>query len=133
MVTDETFFAWLDGELDPAEAARVEAEVAADPQLAAVAAGHRAMQSRLKGAFGTLLDAPVPEPILAAIRNPPGADVIDLAEARTRGELRRWPSVAQWGSMAATLVVGVLVGTALPHERGAGPVEVQGGRMYAAA
>jgi hypothetical protein len=133
MVSDETFFAWLDGELDPSEAARVEAEVAADPHLAAMAAEHRAMQSRLRGAFDTLLDAPVPEAMLAAIRNPPRADVIDLAEAKRRREQRYWRPVAQWGSIAATLVIGVLVGTALPHQRESGPVDVQGGKLYAAA
>jgi hypothetical protein len=133
MVSDETFFAWLDGELDPAEAVRVEAEVAADPRLSAIAAENRAMQSRVKAAFDTLLDAPVPPSLLAAVRNPPGADVIDLAEARKRRERPRWPSVAQWGSMAATLAIGVLLGTAIPRHRNAGSVEVQGGKMYAAA
>ena len=38
MVKDETFFAWLDGELDAEEAARVEAEVAGDPKLRELAA-----------------------------------------------------------------------------------------------
>jgi anti-sigma factor RsiW len=47
MVTDETFFAWLDGELHGDEAAKVSAEVAADPALAAKAEQHRAMQQRL--------------------------------------------------------------------------------------
>ena len=31
---DEKFFAWLDGELDPAEAAEMQKRVAADPELA---------------------------------------------------------------------------------------------------
>lgn len=132
-MSDETFFAWLDGELDPAEAARVEAAVAADPRLAAMAAEHRTMQSKLKVAFGTLLDAPVPNSILAAVNNPPRADVIDIGHARKQREARRWPAVAQWGSMAATLVVGILVGTALPHRSDTGPVEVQGDKIYAAA
>ena len=44
MVTDETFFAWLDGELDGEEAKRVVAEVDADPALAEKAEQHRALQ-----------------------------------------------------------------------------------------
>ena len=64
MVSDETFFAWLDGELNAAEAARVAAEVAADRRLSAMAEEHRAMQARLKGAFDPVLDAPLPEPLL---------------------------------------------------------------------
>lgn len=133
MVNDETFFAWLDGELDAVEAARVEAEVAADPHLAAIAAEHRAMQSRLKGAFDTLLDEPVPAAFGAVVRNPRPTDVIDFAEAKKRREPPQWSSVAQWGSIAATLVIGVLVGTAIPRQHEGGPVEVQSGELFAAA
>jgi len=133
MVSDERFFAWLDGELEPEDAARVETDVAADPRLSAMAAEHRAMQAQLKGAFDSLLDAPVSGSILAAVRNPPQADVVDFAQAKARREPRRWPSTAQWGAMAATLAIGILLGTVVPHERGAGPVEVQGGKLYAAS
>ena len=48
MVEDEKFFAWLDGELSPEEAARVEAEVSADPRLSRLANEHRAMTSGLR-------------------------------------------------------------------------------------
>jgi hypothetical protein len=133
MVSDETFFAWLDGELDTAEAARIEAEVASDPRLCAMAAKHRAMQARLKAAFDTLLDAPLPEPLLAATRNPPAAEIVDFAEAKRAREARRWGSVPQWGAMAATLAVGVFVGTMVPRQDQTGPVAVQGSRLYAAA
>jgi hypothetical protein len=133
MVSEETFFAWLDGELDPAEAARIEAAVAADPHLAAKAAEHRSMQSKLNAAFGTLVDAPVPDSILASLRNPPAAEVVDFTEAKKRRTARRWPSAAQWGSMAATLALGIFVGTALPDQRDAGPVSVHGGKIYTAA
>jgi hypothetical protein len=35
--------------------------------------------------------------------------------------------------MAATLAVGVLIGTLTPQGRGTAPVEVQGGKLYAAS
>jgi hypothetical protein len=132
MVNDETFFAWLDGELDAQEAARVAAEVAADPRLSAMAKEHRSMQARLRGAFDPLLDEPVPDRLLAAVRSPAPADVIDFGEAKKRRE-RYWPSAPQWGAMAATLAIGVLIGTIVPHQRESAPVEVQGGKMYAAS
>jgi hypothetical protein len=132
MVSDETFFAWLDGELDAAEASLVEAEVAADPRLSALAAEHRQMQATLKGAFDTVVDAPLADHLLAAARTSP-AQVIDFAEARKRREPAVRPPVRQWAAMAATLAVGVLIGTLAPHARQASPVEVQGGKMYAAA
>lgn len=132
-MSDETFFAWLDGELEPAEAARVEAAVAADPRLSAIADEHRKMQSSIRGTFDTLLETPVPDSILAAVRNSPTAEVLDFTQAKKRRELRRWTSAAQWGSMAATLAVGIVVGTAFPHQHDASPVEVHGGKIYAAA
>jgi hypothetical protein len=131
-VNDETFFAWLDGELDADEAARVEMEVAADPRLSAMAAEHRAMQTKLKGAFDTVIHTPMPERIAAAARTPPQAQVIDFAEAKERRG-RAWPSVAQWSAMAATLAIGVLIGALTPHARQVSPVQVQGGKIYAAA
>lgn len=133
MVSDETFFAWLDGELEAAEAARVEAAVAADPRLSAMADEHRKMQSSLSSAFDSLIEAPVPESMLAAVHNAPTVEVVDFTQAKKRRQMRRWPSVAQWTSMAATLAVGIVVGTAIPHQRDASPVEVQGGKIYAAA
>ena len=51
MTGDEKFFAWLDGELEGAEAAEMAARVEADPQLSALAEQHRA---RLAG-FGGLV------------------------------------------------------------------------------
>jgi hypothetical protein len=128
---DDKFFAWLDGELSGDEAAAMEARVAADPELSHLAEQHRAMQAQLKGTFDTVAEAPVPERLRAAVR-PQQAGVIDFGAAARGREARRWGSLPQWTAMAATLAVGILVGTAIqPHTNG--PVEVQGGRMYAAA
>ena len=131
MVTDELFFAWLDGELDPQEADRVAAEVAADDKLAERAKQHRAMQARLKGPFDGLLDAPMPEPLLAAVRKPE-PEVVDFAAAQRSREARRWAPLPQWAAVAATLAVGIFVGTMVPQRSNA-PVAVQGGKVYAAA
>ena len=46
MTDEEEFFAWLDGELDGAAAAKVAARVAADPALAEEARLHRALGQR---------------------------------------------------------------------------------------
>lgn len=101
IMDDEHFFAWLDGELDPEAAAKVAAEVAADPDLQAKADAHRAMQARLRSAF---------EPVMAP---PPAAEnVVDLSAARARRlERRALPSMTQWAAIAATLVVGIVTGT----------------------
>jgi len=127
MTEDEKFFAWLDGELAPHEAAEMEAKVAADPQLQQLVEQHRALGAQLRGAFDSIEAAPIPERLQAALR--PSAEVIDFAAAK---RARTMPSLSQWASMAATLAIGVLVGTMVP-QRGGAPVEVRGGKIYAAA
>jgi hypothetical protein len=127
MTDDEKFFAWLDGELAPAEAAEMEAKVVADPQLRQLAEQHRALGTQLRGAFDPIAAAPLPERLQASLR--PSADVIDFAVAR---RARTMPSLPQWAAMAATLALGIFVGTMVP-QRDRAPVEVQGGRIYAAA
>src|SRR6266700_1332933 len=127
---DEKFFAWLDGELSGDEAAEVEARVAASPELSAMTEKHRAMQARLKAAFDPIAEAPVSERLYAVVR--PQAEVVDFAAAARARETRRSSSLPQWAAMAATLAVGILVGTAIPP-RSTAPVEVQGGKLYAAA
>jgi hypothetical protein len=131
MTEEEEFFAWLDGELSGAEAAEMEARVAADPKLSELAAQHRAMQARLNRRFDSLLGAPVPEGLVAAARKPE-AEIVDFWAAKQARERRLWPSMPQWAAVAATLAIGIFVGTQVP-ERSAAPVEVQGGKIYAVA
>ena len=127
MNEDEKLFAWLDGELEPAEAAEMERKVASDPALARLAEQHRALGNRLRGAFDPIAATPVPERLQAALR--PSAEVVDFAAAKRSRSL---PSFAQWAAMAATLVLGLFLGT-LVSERGNAPVEVHAGQLYAAA
>ena len=125
MTEDEKFFAWLDGELAPAEAADMEAKVAADPQLRQLAEQHRALGAQLRRAFDPIAGAPLPERLQVR----PSADVIDFVAAK---RARTMPSLPQWAAMAATLALGIFVGTMVP-QRDRAPVEVQGGKIYAAA
>lgn len=127
MTEDEKFFAWLDGELGPVEAAEMEAKVASDPQLQRLAEQHRAIGIQLRGAFDPIAAAPVPEHLQASVR--PSAEVIDFVAAK---RARTMPSLPQWAAMAATLALGILVGTMVP-QAASSPVEVQGGKIYAAA
>ena len=131
MVSDDIFFAWLDGELASDEAARVAAEVQADPKLAARAEQHRALRQRLGRAFDGLVDAPIPDHLLAATRRS-DPEVVDLASARRSREDRTWAPLPQWAAIAATLAVGIFVGTMIPESSEA-PVAVEGGKIYAAA
>ena len=127
MNDDEKFFAWLDGELGPSEAAEMEARVAADPELKRLADQHRALGSQLRSAFDPIADSPVPQTLQAALR--PTAQLIDFRAAK---RARSMPAVAQWTAMAATLAIGIFIGTRVPQESSA-PVQAEAGKLYAAA
>jgi hypothetical protein len=126
MMADDKFFAWLDGELDLAEAAEVEARVAADPELARLAEQHRTFTARLRATFDPIAAAPVPDQLQQAVR--PSAEIVDFAARRER----RRPSLPQWAAVAAALALG-FVGGGLLNQSGEAPVELRGGTIYAAA
>ncbi len=122
-VDDEKLMAYADGELGAAERAAVEAAIAADPALGDRVAAHRALRGALSAAFDPVLDETLP-PGLATLEGAPS--VVDLSVERER----RLPSlVVRWGSLAATLLVGVVAGYLLA--RPSGMVGGAGGELVA--
>lgn len=69
----------------------------------------KAERARMAAAFDGVLGEPVPERLRALLAEP---KVVSLDAARTarRPGMNRW---AAWGGMAATLVLGTLIGTRL--------------------
>ncbi|HYL72262.1 MAG TPA: anti-sigma factor [Candidatus Dormibacteraeota bacterium] len=129
--SDETLMAYADGELDAATRAAVESAAAADPQLAQRIARHRALRARLQGAFEPLLAQPVPERLLAVARGTGGERRGDNVIAFGARRPPRW-SWPQWGAMAASLIVGVLLGPLLLRSGAPrAPLDVSGGRVLA--
>ena len=130
-IDDETFFAWLDGELDGDRSERVAGQVAVDPRLSRLAEQHRAFERRLRAPFDAVAAEPIPER-LAEMVEPPSAEILRFsAPRRASNDRGHWP-LPQWASIAATLVLGIGLGTTLPSDRGGSPVEIQGGKMFAA-
>ncbi len=113
MTIDEgMLIAWIDGELDGKAAAEVAAAVAGDPVLAAQVTAQRALTARLQAGFAPILDEPVPAAILAMTK-PPVVDIIDFSASRAKRDVavslvNRRP--VQWMALAATLVIGVVIG-----------------------
>lgn len=114
MTTDEgRLMAWIDGELDSKAAAEVAAAVAGDPLLAEQVEAQLALAARLKAGFAPILTEPVPSAISAATK-PPIAEIIDFAASRAKRDVARI-AVAnrrpmKWMAVAATLVIGLVVG-----------------------
>lgn len=120
MTEEEEFFAWLDGELTPVDAARVEARVAASPALTVEARTHREMNARLRAAF---------DPVMT-----PKNDVANFAARRAGRAPRRLVGIPQWAAMAATLVLGIGLGTMVNRAgEGGSPIVIKGESIVAAA
>jgi hypothetical protein len=129
--SDETLMAYVDDELDAATRAALEAAAAADTQLAQRIAQHRALRARLRATFEPVLGEPVPERLLAAARGAPvgqRADNVIAFKARPRP---RW-SWPQWTAMAASLILGVLLGPLLLRPSAPqAPLATSSGRVLA--
>jgi hypothetical protein len=113
MTREERLIAYVDGQLD--DRAAFEAEMAADPALAAEVARHRALAGRVASAFAPVLDEPVPPGLVAA------ASVANDRSPRF--------GLPQWAAMAACLLVGVVAGRSVLPE--GGPLVSQGGVLVA--
>jgi hypothetical protein len=108
--------AYVDGELDTADTAAFEAEMATDPALAGEVAQQRALSSRIFAAYAPVLEEPVPAQLRLAA---------SAANDRGRPGLGRM----QWAAMAACLAVGVLAGRAVLPD--AGPLASRNGALVA--
>ena len=129
--SDETLNAYADGELDAATHAAVEAAMAGDPQLAQRIAAHRALRAQLQQAFSPVLAEPVPERLLASVRGASARQRLSNVIEPQRRPRARW-SWPQWGAMAASLVIGALLGPLLLRSpTGNTPVDTRGGQMLA--
>lgn len=132
-VDDETFFAWLDGELDAESAAKVERAVMDDPDLSARARQHRLLADGLRNAFDPILSMPVDPRNLGL--GEADDSVIDLNARRDRSRARpnRYPLWGQVAALAATLALGIVTGTMLVGGNGGGIVESEKGVLVASA
>jgi hypothetical protein len=112
-ISEETLLAYVDGELDAAGRAEVEAAMRDDPLIARRVAQHRDLKARIQLAYAADLTEPVPERLVAATRGQ-GAKVVDLGQARAaRANSRAQSRQARWrpvASMAASLLIGVGLG-----------------------
>lgn len=127
MIDDELLIAYADGECGDADRERVEAALAAEPDLRERLERHRRVVARLNAHFGPTAEAPVPDRLTALLQKQE-ADVIDFAAARQKR--RGLPSWGNFGAIAASLAVGVLAGQLALPGRG-GIVESRQGTLIA--
>lgn len=153
-IEEHILMAYLDGELDAGQAARVEAQIAGDPGLAAQVARQRALRARLRQAYDAELEEPVPEalvrlalgetdgvPAASAAQPAPespaasgpsdgGASVLAFPGTRLRSRRLR-PLWTHVGALAAGVVLAVIAlpllrNEAAPWESGSQGLQARG-------
>lgn len=138
-ISNETLMAFADGEPDPVLRARVEAALRDDAALRQRLAALQVQRKRLTQAFDTVLDEPVPDRLTRLLQTPTVAQpalaqtpVVNLAGVRAeRARMRGMPSWVQWGGMAASVVLGVLLGTQLGGKKADSDLALNQGRLFA--
>ena len=128
--SEETLMAYADNELDAKTRTAVEEAMATDPEVARRVAQHKALRGKVRLAFDNVINEPTPQRLIDAARGVPAVrregNVIPLR--RKAPPPRAWP---QWASIAASLVVGVIVGQAMLRGSGSDLVTSRGGQLLA--
>lgn len=135
-VDEETLQAYIDGELSVGERSQVEALLAGDPALRERVAQLQRVQLGLQHAFGKVLDEPVPERLMRAVRESPAgsATVSVLADRRERTNSHPIVGLTRWRggmALAASLAVGVVIGAAVFRSPPGELLELRQGELLA--
>lgn len=132
---DAQIHAFVDGELDAGTALRLEADSRIDAALAARIARQRALRDQLRRRFDTVLDESIPQRLHDALAGRTSADSAapNVTPIGAAGRSRTRPawSLREWGAIAATLVIGVLLGAMALRGPAGLPMETAGGRLVA--
>ena len=102
--SDETLMAYVDRELDAPSMAAIDAALTGDPDLAARVERQRKLRNAVQAAFEPVLQEPMPKRLLDAAS---GAAPLSTASRAPRP----W-AWFEWSAMAASVVLGVLIGSA---------------------
>jgi hypothetical protein len=129
-ISEETLMAFADGEADEATRADVEHAMREDPEISKRVERHRALRRRLQAGFAAELAEPVPERLLAMLREPAsaaGSNVVSLQDAQAaRARAAKSRSAKPLGSgenvrgtafwrAAPSIAAGVLLGLGIGY------------------
>lgn len=130
-IDDNMLQAYVDGELDAVQAARIDAALAQDDGLARRVRQARALKERLHAAFDPVLDEPVPAR-LSALLQPRAAPLTLIEGGRRAGAVpRRAPR--RWLMPGAALAASIaLLAVGLWWRAGSELVRMRNGEPYAA-
>lgn len=132
---EETIIAYVDGECDAVTARRIEKAMVTDSILADRIAREQALRSRLAAHYDPVAQEPVPDRLTALLTASIESNVDNsFAGRQAHGDRKRVSrqgfGIAQWGAMAATLALGIVVGQFGLGQNG-GPIAQQNGTLIA--
>jgi hypothetical protein len=110
---DDELHAYVDGELDAARRAQLEADAAGDAVLAARVARQQRLRAALRARFDAVLDEPIPQRLQQAMSGTGGDSLVTPIGAARKPRAR--PTPLWWGALAASVIVGVMLGWSLPR------------------
>ncbi|EGD60093.1 hypothetical protein Y88_1967 [Novosphingobium nitrogenifigens DSM 19370] len=108
---EERLAAWLDDALSPADRQAFEAEMEADPALAALAVQWRENDRRIREALSGIAQRPLPEATLALLAPPDPVPHADNDNPRRMGRRIAWGLVAFGTLAAASLALFLNIGS----------------------
>jgi len=111
--TDEQVNAFVDGQLDAPDAARLAQQLPQDALLAARVERQRALRARLAAAFDPVLEEAVPARLLQVLEG--GSAVVTPIGASGRRTRAAAPRAWWWGAAVASLLAALLIGWSLPR------------------
>jgi hypothetical protein len=130
--SEEQVHAFVDGELDAAETARLAALMQEDPALADCVARQRALRTELAAAFAPVLDEALPARLLQALDATNSAATPIGAARRPRHRVVAARPL-WWGAAAASVLIAAIIGWSLPRNAGGLLVPGQDGLLAAGA
>ncbi|RPH54061.1 MAG: hypothetical protein EHM84_02585 [Lysobacterales bacterium] len=133
---DEILMAYADGELDEETRLAVEAAMENDPEIAKQVERHRNVRKKLNAAFDGVLDEPVPDRLNDAARSAPSRNSVadfSAASAAKQAAAARWRgSLPKWTAIAASVLLGVIVGRTVLQTPESDLVAMSDGQLVAA-
>jgi len=112
--SEETLIAYVDGELDATTQAEVEQALQTDADLARRIGRHRDLRARVALAHRDVLDEPVPAHLTRLLDTDNERRATPVARGSSRASGLRWMPTNAPLAMAASLVLGVMLGWLLP-------------------
>jgi hypothetical protein len=106
-LSKESLSAFMDGELEPQEIARIAALVEQDPELKSFIDGQEKLRLELRAAFSDVMSDPVPAHLLAAAATAPVSLRVRAKEWMGVGA---WSPAFRYGVPAAAMALGILIG-----------------------